>query len=196
MSWPPDAAGWRDILDCLPGIDRLVARAEIEAAARDYLRGQGSARERALWQRVAKLMKGAAITELRELARRIDYRSLPDPGSVDALAPPKDWLPRLADYLTRGQQLATAYADLCQPRERLYARLFRIWPGKLSVSANGPQVEFLQKVLGRLLPRPITDGALKQAAKRERTRRRILATAKMGGRSSFKADATVIRPLG
>jgi hypothetical protein len=196
VSWPPDAAGWRDILGCLPGIDLLAARAEIEAAAGEYLRGS-SARERARWQRVAKLMKkSAAITELRKLARRIDYRSLPDPGSVDALAPPKDWLLHLAYYLTRGQQLAAVYADLCQPRERLYARLFRIWPGKLSVSASGPQVEFLQKVLGKLLPRPITDEALKQAAKRERARRRILTTAKMGGRSSFKADATVIRPLG
>jgi hypothetical protein len=181
----------------VPSEHRATVLAEVEAARRDYVAVPMSSEQRVLWQRVAKLLKSAAVTELRQLASRIDFRNLPDPGFIDPISADRDWLPRMIKYLTTGVPVAVAYADLCKPRERLYSRLFRAWTaagGELSVSETGPLVTFMQNVTDDLFARPISGEAIKKAVRREKARRRIgAAPARFEGQGGLIADGTVIK---
>jgi hypothetical protein len=141
------------------------------------------------------LLKSAAVTELCNLVSRVDLNELPDPSFVDPLAD-RNWLPRMAQYLSRGAKIAKAYADLSKPPERLYARLFRIWTEagfKLSKSATGPLVRFMQDVTNDLFSRQITGEAIKKAVIRERERRKMKAMVMIGSRSSVTLDETKIK---
>src|SRR5262249_2290873 len=154
-------------------------------ACRDYQR-KNPDEQRKLWQRIAKLLKSAAVTELCQLVSRIDLDKLPDPSFVDPLAD-RTGLSIMTEYMTRGPKIAAAYADLSKPRERLYARLFRTWTEaglKLSKSAVGPLVRFIQDVTNDLFRTQITGEAIKKAIKRELKRRKMNATVMILARSS------------
>jgi hypothetical protein len=175
------------VLRAFPVAHQVTAREKIEAARRDYDQQQKSGEQYKLWQQIAKLLKSPQVTKLCQLASRVDLNKLPDPSFVDPLAPDRNWLPRMTEYLTRGAKIAEAYAELSKPRERLYAGLFRSWTEaglKLSASATGPLARFVQDVTNDLFPRPITGEAIKKAVSRERARRRMNATMKIEAKSS------------
>jgi hypothetical protein len=190
---------WARIISAFPEAHQATVRTKIEAAREDYLRDQRQkpGEQRKLWQRIAKLLNSAAVTELCQLVPRVDLNELPDPGFIDPLAPDHNWLPQMTEYLSQGRKIVKAYADLSKPRERLYARLFRIWTEaslELSTSAVGPLVRFVQDVTNDLFPTPITGEAIKKAVPREHARRRIKALAMMIKiKTSVTADATIIK---
>jgi hypothetical protein len=188
---------WASILHEFPAAHQVTARAKIEATLKDYARDQRQkpGEQRKQWQRIAKLLKSKAVTELCQLARQIDLKKLPDPSFVDPLADP-NWLPLVREYLIRGEQIATAYADLSKPRELLYARLIRTWTEaglRLSTSESGPLTRFLQDVTDNLFPTTITGDAIKKIVIRERTRRQMRATVRFEAHSSFTLDGTLIK---
>jgi len=143
------------------------------------------------------LLNSAAVTQLCQLVPRIDFSNLPDPGFIGPHSPPHEWLPRISEYLTKGGPVAAAYADLCKPRERFYSRLLRTWTGagfKLSASATGPLVRFVQDATNDLFPKPLTGDAIKGIARREWERRRIgAAPATFEGQGGLIADADEVK---
>jgi hypothetical protein len=187
---------WASILDAFPAAHQVPARAKIEAAFREYARDQRQkpGEQRKLWQRIAKLLKSAAVRELRQLASQVNLDKLPDPSFVDPLAD-RNWLPLMTQYLTRGEQIAVAYADLSKPRELLYTRLIRTWTEAglcLKTSATGPLARFMLDVTDNLFPKPITGAAIKKIVSRERARRRMLAKLTITKQSGVTFDETKI----
>jgi hypothetical protein len=190
---------WTSILEPFPVGRREAIRVEIEVARNAFLADEqrGSNEQRELWQRIAVLLNSAAVTELRQLVPRIDFNNLPDPGFIGPHSPPHEWLLRLSESLTKGGPVAAAYADLCKPRERFYSRLLRTWTGagfKLSVSATGPLVRFVQDATNDLFPEQLTGDAIKEIVRREWERRRIgAAPATFEGQGGLSADADVVK---
>lgn len=189
---------WVRILAVFPVERRASVRSEVEIAREKYVADQKQkpGEQRKLWQRLAKLLQSAAVTELRQIAPRIELNNLPDPGFIDPLSPDREWLAHLTEYLTKAPPVARAYADLCKPRERFYAALFRTGTNaglKLSVSATGPLVKFVQDVSDDFFTKPVTGEAIKKAVRRELSRRRIGAATNLSGQGGgFIGDAQVI----
>jgi hypothetical protein len=188
---------WASILSEFPAAHQVTARTKIEVTLRDYARDQRQkpGEQRKLWQRIAKLLKSASVRELCQLASRIDLNKLPDPSFVDPLAHP-NWLPLMKEYLTHGEQIAAAYAELSKPRELLYARLIRTWTEaglRLSASETGPLTRFLQDVTNNIFPTHITGHAIKKIVSRERARRRMRAMVRITAQSSVILDETKIK---
>jgi hypothetical protein len=189
---------WDRILSEIPSEHHAAVRTWVEEAIRDYKAGEQSmwVEQQRLWKRVAALAKSKAARELRQVIPKIDLSELPDPGFLGASAADWPWLARLADYLTKAPEVANGFADLWKPRERLYARLFRAWTTiglRLSVSAKGPLVRFIQAVTDTVFPDTITGDAVSKAVQREQRRRRIFADADLMGRGAQMADAQVIK---
>jgi hypothetical protein len=188
---------WTRILGAFPAAHQATARANIEATLRDYVRDrqQKPAEQRRLWQRIAKLLKSAAVRELCQLASRVDLNNLPDPSFVDPVAD-RNWLPLMTECLTRGKQIAAAYADLSKPRELLYSRLIRTWTEaglKLSASTSGPLARFVHDVTDDLFPTQITGEAIKKVVSRERLRRRKLGKVTITTQTRVIANETLIK---
>jgi hypothetical protein len=172
---------WPRILAEVPKERRAQVKEEVEAAVREYrlaIDGGSSKGERERWRRIARLAKSKSVKKLhQEIDKPLDPL-LPDPGFFEARAPARDWPQQLAYLLAWLPQLATATADLYRPRERLYARLCRAW-GQPPVSAGGPFVRFVQETLGQIEPDGIDGETVRDAVERDRTRRRIGATASL-----------------
>jgi hypothetical protein len=115
---------WARILAVFPVERRVFVRSEVEIARKKYVADQKQkpGEQRKLWQHLAKLLRkllrSAAVTELRQIVPRIELNNLPDPGFIDPLSPDREWLAHLTEYLTKAPPVARAYADLCKPRER------------------------------------------------------------------------------
>jgi hypothetical protein len=186
---------WPRILAAFPVAHRIAARAKIEARRRDYLRDrrQKPAEQHKVWKRIAKLLKSASVRELCQLVSRVDLNKLRDPSFLDPLVD-HNWLPRMTQYLSRGAKIAAVYADLSHPQEQLYAGLFRTWTEagrKLSISATGPLVRFVQDVTNDLFP--ITGDGIKKAVSRELVRRQLKATLIIGKQSTVTFEEAKIR---
>ena len=201
--WPPNGEkDWKEILRPFPpGSDLRRVRGAVEDATKDYQHQSISAEQKELWQQVANLGESAAVTKLCHIGQRIDLTNLPDPGWIDGAAPDRNWLPRLIEHLAKSKEFATAFAKISNPRERLYARLFRIWTdagGKLKRSSSGPLVDFVQPVTSTLFDsdEPLTGEAIKKAAGRQQKRRRIFAAASHAGKAGLHADAFIPKRSG
>jgi hypothetical protein len=170
---------WGNILSELPvDADSAAIRAKVEAAVVEY-QTRAAKPMRDLWKQLARQAESASVAKMCELIRRIGPPDplLPDPGFIGALAPTPDWLLRLQHELSMLPEVAAAIADLYKPKERLYSRLLRSWPGRLTVSAEGPLTRFLHKILDPLFDDAIDSETLKKAIERERPRRQIFASA-------------------
>jgi hypothetical protein len=192
---------WNDVLAEVPADRHACVRAQVEAAVAEYQATDAGSAEhrRELWRELARTAKLEGAKKLRNAIRDIGPADplIPDPGFADPFAPDPDWLPRLEHELAMLPQLATAIADLYKPDERLYSRLFRAWtdsPGvELSISSDGPQTRFLQKILDPLFEDAVDGERLKKAAERERGRRRIFIAAAMKAEGNFQVAAAVTK---
>jgi hypothetical protein len=162
-------------------------RATVEAALIEFHIGK----KRRVWARARKLVASKSVRELGRVFRELgtDPRN-PDPGWLAVDAPDAAWLVHCAEYLEKAPTVLRAYWTLHRPEELLYRRFFRIWTeawvkageeNRLSNSATGPLVRFVQSIYPRRKAgTPVSGTTVQKAVQRELRRRQIYAAASGG----------------
>jgi hypothetical protein len=192
-SWPPDEAGWKEILGHLPGEgDRAAVRAAIDHTVGEYNARDDEARLEAQQQQrraadAIDLLSGA-IRKLYELDCEIE----PMVEQISKLAGPV--IEQVRKHAESAQALEARYLPRAR-NARLFARLTLAWTGpgrgSLSIGSYGPLARFLGDILNRV--RPLGPEGIKDALERERARREainILTQQVLGGQGGMRIDTS------
>jgi hypothetical protein len=174
MSWPPSADEQREILKTLPaGAESAEANAVwamIERAVREFFdTAERDEAHRGLLRQIVKASAKSATT-LQPLALQLS--NFPSDRDTEALLQHVDALRQIC---SAAEVRAALY--LSNAREgRLFTALSLAWtgPGKgvISVSAEGPFVDFMHAIVDRILPPRSLD--VKRFVRREKARRKAI----------------------